>query len=444
VTVTPVISNQAQQWAFGLDEVAQRIGARFARAEPRQRALAYVQGLLSPIERKNGWQLAEHAGDEAPYGVQHLLGRATWSADEVRDDLRTYVVEHLGDPDAVLIVDETGFLKKGEQSVGVQRQYSGTAGRIENCQVGVFLAYHAPRGRTLLDRALYVPRAWTEDAARCVAAGGPTKVKFATKPRLAEQMLKRALEAGVPARWVTGDAVYGSDSAFRHFLEKRKMAYVLGVTSDDTIRPYTTGALAESLPKKAWRRLSAGDGSKGPRWYDWALHTINPNLQGWGHWLLIRQHVDKPEERAYFRVSAPAGTSLKEMVAVAGKRWAVEECFAMAKGECGLDEYEVRSWVGWHRHVTLSLLAHAYLTVVRAQAVETEPPQKERGRTAERRVDSADGARGTSAAVAARVARSAGRGVRAELVALATAAPSDRPALSLPQALPGTLRQLQL
>ncbi len=373
VSLTPV---RADPWASGLDEVAQRIGARFPRSEPRQRALAYVQGLLSPVERKNGWQLAEQAGDKAPYGVQHLLGRSAWSADEVCDDLRAYVVDHLADPEAVLIVDETGFLKKGDQSVGVQRQYSGTAGRIENCQIGVFLAYHAARGRTLLDRALYLPQSWSGDAERRKNAGVPETVRFATKPRLAEQMLQRALEAGVPARWVTGDSVYGSDRALQRYLDSRQVAYVLGVTSDYTVRPYTAGGLAASLPKKAWRRISAGKGSKGPRWYEWALYPLGANHGPWGRWLLLRRRVDEPQERAYFRVSAPLGTTLLEMVAVAGRRWAVEECFQMAKGECGLDEYEVRSWTGWHRHVTLAMLAHAYLTVVRAKAVASETPKK--------------------------------------------------------------------
>jgi DDE superfamily endonuclease len=247
----PVVASSfvpARQWAAGLDEVAQRLALRFPRTEPRQRAVAYLQGLLSPVERKNSWQLAEQAGDESPYGVQHLLGRATWNADAVRDDLRAYVIEHLGDPEGVLIVDETGFLKKGDQSAGVQRQYSGTAGGVENCQVGVFLAYHAAGGRTFLDRALYVPRSWSEDPQRCQAAGIPQTVTFATKPVLARQMLKRAFDAGVPARWVAGDSVYGSDSQFRRFLQERSIAYVLGVTSDYTVRPYTVGGLPTRCP----------------------------------------------------------------------------------------------------------------------------------------------------------------------------------------------------
>ena len=372
----PVSPESATLWAAGLEEVAQRIGARFARSEARRRAVAYLQGLLSPVKRKNGWQLAEQAGDASPYGVQHLLGRATWDADEVQDDLRAYVVEHLGDPEGVLIIDETGFLKKGEQSVGVQRQYSGTAGRVENCQVGVFLAYQAPGGRTFLDRALYLPRSWTEDPERCQAAGVPDTVRFATKLTLARQMIERAVEDGVPARWVTADSVYGSDSHFRRFLQERRIAYVLGVTSDYPVRPYTVSTLAQALPRKDWKRRSAGAGRKGPRRYEWTRHRMYRDENGWGHWVLIRRQIGAWRERAYYRVFAPARTTLDEMVAVVGKRWAVEECFETAKGECGLDQYEVRSWNGWHRHITLSLLAHAYLTVVRAQAVRAAPLKK--------------------------------------------------------------------
>jgi SRSO17 transposase len=373
-----VAPKTATHWAAGLAAVAQRIGARFSRSELRRRAVAYLQGLLSPIERKNGWQLAEQAGDASPYGVQHLLGRATWEADEVRDDLRAYVIEHLGDPEGVLIVDETGFLKKGEQSVGVQRQYSGTAGRVENCQIGVFLAYHASGGRTFLDRTLYLPRSWTEDVERCQAAGVPDPVRFATKLTLARQMIERALEDGVSARWVTADSVYGSDSHFRRFLQERRIAYVLGITSDYPVRPYTVSTLAQALPRKAWKRRSAGAGRKGPRRYEWARHRMYRDENGWGHWILIRRQIGAWRARAYYRVFAPARTTLEAMVAVVGKRWAVEECFETAKGECGLDPYEVRSWNGWHRHITLSLLAHAYLTVVRAQTVRADTPKKKK------------------------------------------------------------------
>ncbi len=281
--VSCIAPTPVTRWTGGLEEVAQRIGTRFSRSEPRQRAVNYLQGLLSPIGRKNGWQLAEQAGDVSPYGIQHFLGRAAWNADEVRDDLQTYVVDHLGDPEGVLIVDETGFLKKGKQSVGVQRQYSGTAGGVENCRIGVFLAYHASGGRTFLDRALYLPRSWSEDPERCQAAEVPGTVRFATKLTLARQMIEPALDHGVPARWVTGDSVYGSDSHFRRFLQGRGISYVLGITSDYTVRPYTVGSLADALPRNAWKRRSAGAGSKGPRRYEWALHRMYLDETGWGH-----------------------------------------------------------------------------------------------------------------------------------------------------------------
>jgi SRSO17 transposase len=431
MTVSPASSAAAAHWAAALDQVVQRLAARFTRAEPRRRALAYLKGLLSPVPRKNGWQLAAQAGDPSPYGVQHLLGRANWDADQVRDDLRAYVVDHLGDAEGVLIVDETGFLKKGERSAGVQRQYSGTAGRIENCQIGVFLVYYTACGHTFLDRGLYLPRSWTEQTQRCQAAAIPDTVGFATKPRLARQMLQRALDAGVPARWVTADSVYGSDSQFRHFLENRHVAYVLGVTSNYPLRPYTAGTLADQLTKKAWCRRSAGAGSKGPRRYDWALHRIYLDDTGWGHWLLVRRQIKPPHQRAYYRVFAPADTTLEQMVAVAGTRWAVEECFESAKGECGLDDYEVRSWTGWHRHVTLSLLAHAYLTVVRAQAGGSERVKKKHRMAGNSRTHSAHRTRGAGSALATGVAQSTVRQVGAGVEPLAAPPPSPSAALPL-------------
>jgi SRSO17 transposase len=362
-----------QGWATELEAVGQRLAGRFARAEPRRRALAYLKGLLSTVERKNGWQLAEFAGDDTPYAVQHLLGRADWDADAVRDDLQAYVREHLADPIGVLIVDETGFLKKGTKSAGVQRQYSGTAGRVENCQVGVFLALAGRHGHALLDRELYLPKEWAGDPARRTEAGIPAAVAFATKPRLAERMLQRAWRAGVPAAWLTGDAVYGSDSSFRRFLEQNGQPYVLAVRSDQRLWVGLTQArvdgIADGFPAGAWRRASAGPGSKGPRWYDWALQAYGPaDERGWQSWLLVRRHRERPGERAYYLCRGPAATPWRELARVAGRRWAVEDCFEIAKGECGLDEYEVRSWVGWHRHITLSLFALAVLTVIRSRA----------------------------------------------------------------------------
>src|SRR5688500_10135681 len=255
-------------WAEGLEAVHARLAPRFARAEPRRRALAYVQGLLSPVERKNGWQLAEQAGEATPDGMQHLLARADWDADQVRDDLRMYVVEHLGDEQAVLVVDETGFVKKGLKSAGVQRQYSGTAGRIENCQIGVFLGHASRHGRALIDRALYLPESWAGDAARREEAGVPAEVAFATKPKLGRAMLERAFRTGVPCAWVTGDSGDGADHSLRRAVERSGRGYVLAVTGGQHLGLKPVADWLEDVPPGAWKRLSAGDGAKGPRWYD--------------------------------------------------------------------------------------------------------------------------------------------------------------------------------
>jgi SRSO17 transposase len=364
-------------WAEGLEAVHARLAPRFARAEPRRRALAYVQGLLSPVERKNGWQLAEQAGEATPDGMQHLLARADWDADQVRDDLRMYVVEHLGDEQAVLVVDETGFLKKSTKSVGVQRQYSGTAGRIENCQIGVFLAYASPKGRTFLDRELYLPKEWAADAERRQEAGVPETVQLRTKPQLARAMLERALDVGVPAAWVTGVEIYGGDRPLRLWLEERQVPHVLAVKRTEPLWTRTTWrqvaakTLAAAVPDGEWERLSAGEGAKGPRVYDWARVPIRALPEpGWDYWLLVRRSLIDPTDLAYYVCFCPADTPLAELVRVAGTRWAIEESFESAKGEVGLDHYEVRRWPGWYRHITLALLAHAYLTVTRAAAVE--------------------------------------------------------------------------
>jgi SRSO17 transposase len=362
-----------QDWAAELDAVGERLGPYFARAEPRRRAVEYLRGLLSDVERKNGWQLAERLGDPTPYGVQHLLGRADWDADAVRDDLTRYAHEHLADAGGVLVVDETGFLKKGTKSAGVARQYSGTAGRIENSQVGVFLAFAGRHGHALLDRELYLPKEWADDADRREEAGIPSGVTFATKPQLAERMLRRAWAAGVEAAWVTGDTVYGNDGKFRRFLEASGQPYVLAVQSNQQLwdgrSRSRVDAIAATWPTGAWRRASAGAGAKGPRWYGWAVRAFGPvDDRGWQLWLLVRRHREKSDERAYYLCRGPAATPWQELVRVAGLRWSVEECFERAKGECGLDEYEVRSWPGWYRHVTLSLFALAVLTVVRNRA----------------------------------------------------------------------------
>lgn len=363
-------------WESDFTAVVGRIGPRFARAEARRHAADYLRGLLGRTERKNGWQLAEAVGDATPYGLQQFLYRATWDPDAVRDDLRAYVVEHLGDPQGVLVVDETGFLKKGDKSVGVQPQYSGAAGRTANAQVGVFLTYAGARGHTFLDRALYLPASWTDDRDRCRAAGIPDEVAFATKPKLAQAMLERALDAGVPAAWVTADSIYGDVKYLRVWLEARPIGYVLAVSGKDTVvgpdwhqRRITT-YLADP-PADGWRRLSAGDGAKGPRWYDWVrLPLLAPLVEGWRRWVLLRRSVAEPTELTAYVCFAPDAATLADLVRVAGSRWTVEICFEAAKQEVGLAEYEVRSWTGWHRHVTLACLAHAFLTVVRAHGVD--------------------------------------------------------------------------
>jgi SRSO17 transposase len=379
MVVADLDAAEIRGWAIGLSALHQRIARHFVRAEPRQLAYDYLRALLSPIERKNGWQIAEHVGAATPDGVQRLLATALWDADQVRDDLRAYVVEHLGHPDAVLVIDETGFLKKGIKSVGVKRQYSGTAGRTENCQIGVFLAYAAPRGRTFLDRELYLPEEWANDAERRAEASVPEQIPFATKPHLARQMLKRALDAQVPAGWVTGDSVYGNDPHLRQDLTMRQVPYVLGVSGTHGVQvwhnvvpyPIQVRELVATFGPEAWTRMSAGDGAKGPRLYDWAWGMIRESaLQpGWREWWLARRSLSDPTDIAYYLVCAPAATTLQRLVEVAGTRWAVEESLETAKGEVGLDQYEVRKWPGWYRHITLALLAHAFLTVTRAQAV---------------------------------------------------------------------------
>jgi SRSO17 transposase len=369
--------------------VAQRIGPRFARAEARQRAQAYLRGLLSPVERKNGWQLAEAVGDRTPYATQHLLGRADWDPDLVREDLRAYVVAHLGDPGAVLVVDETGFVKKGTASAGVAKQYVGCVGKVEQAQVGVFLAYASPQGVAFVDRALYLPQEWTDDPARCQQAGIPPEVGFATKPELARVMLERALQAQVPAAWVTADSVYGDDRRLRLWLEAHEQPFVLAVSGKEYVNVAATWTQRrvstllhdlQLLPAEAWQRLSAGDGAKGPRLYDWYRLPLVPPLQvGYERWCLVRRSLSDPDELRAYVAFAPAGTDLATLVQVAGRRWTIEVAFEAAKGEVGLDQYEVRSWTGWYRHATLALFAQALLTVVRghldlAAAVPTSTP----------------------------------------------------------------------
>jgi len=411
-----------QGWSGGLEAVLERIGPRFARAEPRRRAASYLRGLLAPVERKNGWQLAEAAGDATPDGVQDFLSRARWDADAVRDDLQAYASEHLGDADAVLVLDETGFVKKGAKSAGVQRQYTGTAGRIENSQVGVFLGYASRHGHALLDRALDPPKEWAGDAGRRGGARVPEAVAFTTKPKLGLLMLERARAAGVPFSWVVGDSVYGADHAIRRWAERHRRGYVLAVTSGQRLglRPVTTWI--RQLPRSAWRRLSAGDGAKGPRLYDWACVPCSGAARGFRGALLVRRSIAKPTELTFYLTHAPEGAALAELVRAAGARWSIESLFEQAKGEVGLDHYEVRSWVGWHRHATLAMLALAYLAAVRkaAGAGGCGP------RGPRRRPAAIHGARGPAPALAPGLDASARTGHYLALVSVAPPAPAAR------------------
>ncbi len=356
-----------------LAELHARIAPRFRRAEVRTRARHFLEGLLAPVERKNGWQLAEELGEHGPRGVQRLLGEADWDEDAVRDDLRAYVTAHLGEDNGILVVDETGFIKKGKKSAGVARQYSGTAGRRENSQIGVFLLYASSQGAAFVDRELYLPEEWTSDRVRCREAGIAEEVGLATKGDLAQHMLARAFAAGVPARWVVGDTGYGYDE-MRSWLEEQGRSYVLAVPETHAVwiagQSQPVSLVAALLPPDAWTVLSAGEGSQGPRLYEWAWLALSGEHEavagGRGAWLLIRRSLSDPGKRAYYRVSGKASTTLAEAVQVAGRRWSIEEGLEEAKGEVGLDQYEVRGFRAWYRHITLALLAHAVLVVTRA------------------------------------------------------------------------------
>jgi SRSO17 transposase len=372
-------------WRDELGALQARLGELFVRAEPRRQAGLYFEGLLSAAKRKNGWQLAEQIGDARPWRTQRVLSHVLWDQEAARDLCRAYAFEHLGADDGVLIVDETGFLKKGEHSVGVARQYSGTAGRIENAQIGVFLAYASSKGHALIDRELYLPKKeWCEDTGRRAEASIPEEVTFATKPALAGRMIERALDAGLPCAWVLGDEVYGSDRRLRIALEQREQPFALAIRSneklwavlDERLGQHAASRLAARLPAQAWRRLSAGAGSKGERVYDWArLRLTRLQQPPWDHWLLVRRSRKDPKDLAYYVVFGPDQTTLATLARVAGRRWAIEECFEVAKQEVGLADYEIRSWHGWYRHITLAMLALAFLAGMRAK-LNAAPRQK--------------------------------------------------------------------
>jgi SRSO17 transposase len=362
-------------WEEELGRLKERLGHVFLREESRETAGAFIDGLLSGVERKTGWLMAEQAGLDRPYRIQSLLGRSSWSADALRDEVRNYVFEALGDPDGVLVVDETGFLKKGEHSVGVARQYWGTAGRIENSQVGVFLSYASRFGQALIDRRLYLPESWAGDAERRTKAHVPEDIAFATKIAMARELIAAALDAGAPCRWVLADALYGGDYKLRRMLEERRQPYVLAVRSNQMLRLMTSeglvetdpGTIAADWPVEGWTRLPAGEGSKGLRLYDWARMELPwPAEEGFERSMLIRRNRKEPDKQAYYLILAPKGTTLAELAGAAGLRWTIEECFERAKTDLGLDHCEARSWHGWHRHMTLVMAAAAFLAKLAA------------------------------------------------------------------------------
>jgi SRSO17 transposase len=374
------VDDRLARWQAGFDEMFALVAGRFAQVESRRRARMYLLGLLSGAERKNSWTIAEQAGDLSPDGMQRLLNFYSWDADAARDDLRDYVLDHLGDPSGVAVADETGFLKKGIKSAGVQRQYSGTAGRIENCQLGVFLTYTSVKGRALIDRELYLPASWTKDRERCAEAGIGQDVEFATKPRLAQRMLARLVEAGRCPMWFTADEAYGDNPGLRTWLEQQRINYVMAISCDHRFTtpqgPVQADELARSAPRKGWQRLSAGAGSKGKRLYDWLL--IDPGTGE--HQLLVRRSISKPNELAYYICHTSTPVPVAELVRVAGSRWAVEETFQFAKNETGLDHYQVRKYDAWHRHITLSMLAAAFLAVTaHTEHIRDKPAPQEKG-----------------------------------------------------------------
>lgn len=390
------------KWKDALDGLQAQIGPALGRLETRISAGHFIKGLLSGAERKTGWMLAEEAGLERPYRMQSLLGRSSWSADALLERVRDYAIAALGDAGGVLVVDETGFLKKGTHSVGVSRQYSGTAGRIENCQVGVFLGYASRYGHTLIDRRLYLPKAWTDDRERCRKASVPDEAAFATKPAMAREMIAAALDAGLSCAWVLADSLYGSDYALRRMLEARGQPYVLAVRSNQHLRFLTEeglvqtdpACLASELAEEDWQALSAGEGAKGPRLYHWARMPLDWTTQdGFERWLLFRRSIRNSDEIAYYFVHSRQGTSLAEMAGAAGLRWTIEECFLRAKDDLGLDHCEARSWHGWHRHMTLVMAAAAFLAKIaadqrRAAWTNTQlaqEPQEKRNKTSPNR-----------------------------------------------------------
>ena len=401
-----MMADELDRWSADFESFQARFAPFFARSEPREAAHRYLRGLLAPVQRKNCWQMAEAVGQQDPQPMQRLLYSARWDEDGVRDELQCFVIERFGDRDGIGVIDETGFLKKGTKSVGVKRQYTGTAGKVENCQVGVFLTYFAPGGRTFLDRRLYLPQEWSTDQERRDEARVPTDVTFKTKPELAVEMLEHAWAQGVPMAWVTGDEVYGDASHVRDAIRRASKGYVLAVSCHTPVwrkrppleeavaggkgRPrskprlaagapswQTVATVIASQPLDSWQRLVVSEGEKGPLTYDWTRVRVvesRKGLPGPDGWLLARRSMTDPTDIAYYLSNARQSTSLQTLAEVASARWSIETTIEEGKGETGLDEYEVRYWHSWHRHITLSMMAHAWLAAIRQGAGEKPGP----------------------------------------------------------------------
>ena len=434
--MSPSECEQVEQWAAEFEDFHARFAHVFVRSEPREEARQYLRGLLASVKRKNCWQMAEAVGEKDPQSMQRLLYHARWDADALRDELQRFVIERFGDQEGIGVVDETGFLKKGENSVGVNRQYTGTAGKVENCQVGVFLTYFNRQGYTFLDRRLYLPEEeWCADWERRREAKVPDGMTFKTKPKWALEMLEHAWAQGVPMAWVTGDEVYGDATYLRDAIARAGKKYVLAVSTSTPVwrkrppleesargavgRPRkkprlaagapaweTVAAVVASLPEKAWRRLTVSQGEKGPRTYDWARVRIvesRKGLPGPDGWLLARRSLTDPTDIAYYLSNAPEGTSLRTMAEVASARWSIETTIEEGKGEAGLDEFEVRHWHSWHRHITLSMMAHAWLASIRL-AEGGKPAGSRTGRSERSRGEAAVGGRASTATPLSRTA----------------------------------------
>jgi SRSO17 transposase len=387
------IETTLELWASSLRDVKARIRPLFTQTRVAASAGLFLDGLLGDERRKTGWMRAEAAGDPGPWRQQALLGRGRWNADALREVVRAYAMETLSDPEAVLVLDETGFLKQGKASCGVARQYTGSAGKVTNCQIGVFAAYVSRHGHAFIDRALYLPKSWTDDPARLAAAHVPPGTAFATKPRLALAMIERAIAADVPFAWVAADSVYGVGD-IEMALRRAGKGYVLGVNANHPFASWRSGppiagtaeAIAQGLDPFAWKRLSAGDGTKGARFHDWAYCELadldaaeydDGRTGPWTRGLLIRRNI-ADGDLAFFSTWCPDGTTAEVLVKVEGHRWAIEDSFETAKNELGLDHNETRSWHGWHRHVSLVMLAFAMMAAIRCQANKSPPPKRKR------------------------------------------------------------------